>query len=70
MREALQRQARRESGALAVAVVWMLLVLLICVLLWDAGCLTRQASLVHWLVIGVLPPALTLWRLEQAMAPS
>ena len=69
MREALQRQARQESWALAVAIVWMLLTQLACVLLWDAGWLTRQASLVHWLIVGVLPPALALSRLEQEASP-
>lgn len=70
MREASQRQARRESCALSIAIVWMLLLQFICVLLWDAGWLTRQASLVHWLIVGVLPPALALWRLERATSPS
>jgi hypothetical protein len=37
---------------------------LACVLCWDAGLLTRQASLLHWLVVGVLPPALALWGME------
>jgi hypothetical protein len=55
-----------EAGALAIAVVWLLLVQLGCVALWDAGWLTRQAALVHWLLVGVLPPALALWRMERA----
>ena len=59
---------RAESRALAVAVVWMLLTQLACVLLWDAGWMTRPAALVHWLVIGVLPPALALWRMQPAVA--
>ena len=66
MREALRRQ---ESRALAVAIVWMLLMQLACVLLWDSGWLTRQASLIHWLIVGVLPPALALWQQEKAAAP-
>lgn len=69
VREALQRQARQESYALAVAVVWMLLMQLACVLLWDAGWLTRQASLVHWLIVGVLPPALALWQQAPVASP-
>ena len=69
MREALQHQGRQQSRALAVAIIWMLLMQLSCVLLWDAGWLTRQASLVHWLIVGVLPPALALWRLEEAAVP-
>lgn len=66
MREASQQQGRAESRALAIAIVWLLLTQLGCVLLWDSGWLSRQASLIHWLVVGVLPPALSLWRLEQA----
>jgi hypothetical protein len=42
----------------------MMLAQLACVLCWDAGLLTRQASLLHWLVVGVLPPALALWTSE------
>ncbi len=64
MRESSPNQARAESLALAIAVVWMLTTQLICVLAWDAEWLTRQASLIHWLMIGVLPPALSLWRSE------
>jgi len=60
------RAARRgEAAALAVSVLWLLLAQLACVALWDAGWLTRQAALVHWLVVGVLPPALALWRMER-----
>ena len=44
---------------------WLLLVQLACVLLWDAEWLTRQAALVHWLVVGVLPPAFALWGMER-----
>ncbi|MFZ4410627.1 MAG: hypothetical protein ACOYOH_25005 [Paracraurococcus sp.] len=61
MREASRPQARAEQRALAVAVVWMLLTQLACVVLWDAGWMERQAALIHWLVVGVLPPALALW---------
>lgn len=65
MREASRPQARAEQRALAVAVVWMLVVQLGCVFLWDAGWLVRQAALIHWLVVGVLPPALALWGMRQ-----
>jgi hypothetical protein len=62
MREASSRQLwRAQSRALAISVVWMLLVQILCVLLWDGGFLNRQSALVHWLVMGVLPPALALW---------
>ncbi len=69
MREASRRdEARAQSRALAIAIAWMLLTQLGCVLLWDAGWLTRQASLVHWLLVGVLPPALALWGMERRLA--
>ncbi|MDO9709519.1 hypothetical protein [Paracraurococcus lichenis] len=61
MREASRQQARAEQRALAIAVAWMLLVQLACVALWDSGFLGRQAALVHWLIVGVLPPAFALW---------
>ena len=66
MREASRPQARAEQRALAVAVVWMLLAQLACVMLWDAGFMERQAALIHWLVVGVLPPALALWGMVPA----
>jgi hypothetical protein len=65
MREASRPQARAEQRALAVAVVWMLAVQLGCVFLWDAGWIARQAALIHWLIIGVLPPALALWGMRR-----
>ncbi len=52
------------TGPLAISVIWLLLAQLGCVLAWDFELLTRQAALVHWLLIGVLPPALALWQLE------
>ncbi len=52
------------TGPLAISVIWLLVAQLGCVLAWDFELLTRQAALVHWLVIGVLPPALALWQLE------
>lgn len=47
--------------ALAVSVAWLLFVQLIAVVAWETELLTRQGALLHWLVIGVLPPALALW---------
>ena len=64
MREASRRQWHAESRALSIAIVWMLLVQLGCVLLWNSGWLTRQTALVHWLLVGVLPPALALWQMR------
>lgn len=57
------RQEPRPGGsrALAVSLAWMFLVQLACVVLWDAGWLTRAEALVDWLLVGVLPPAMALW---------
>lgn len=65
MRDASRQQARAEQRALAIAVAWMLLVQLACVVLWDAGWLERQAALIHWLIVGVMPPALALWGMQE-----
>ena len=65
MRDLSRRRAERaQSVALLVSLAWMVLAQLACVACWDAGLLTRQASLLHWLVVGVLPPALALWGME------
>jgi hypothetical protein len=47
--------------ALGISVARMLIVQLLCVVLWGTGWLTRQAALIDWLMVGVLPPALALW---------
>jgi hypothetical protein len=60
-----QGEWRVETFALAIAILWMLALQLVCVVLWDSSWLTRQAALVHWLIVGVMPPALALWRLER-----
>ena len=52
------------GGALGAAVLWLLFVQVLAVLAWDADLLTRQAALLHWLAVGVLPPALALWSLD------
>jgi hypothetical protein len=51
-----------------VAVVWMLLVQYGCVLLWGADWLTQQSALVHWLVVGSLPPILAPAQMRPAEA--
>ena len=59
------RQAERaQSVALLVSLAWMVLAQVGCVMVWEAGFLTRQAALLHWLVVGVLPPAMALWTME------
>jgi len=55
-----------ETLALALSVLWLLLVQAIAVTAWDAELLTRQGALVHWLLVGVLPPALALWSMTPA----
>lgn len=57
-------EQRTQSMVLIVSLAWMVLIQLGCVVCWDSGLLTRQASLLHWLVVGVLPPALALWTSE------
>ena len=70
MQDASRQLRRAQSAALMVSVAWMLLAQLACVVVWDAGWLSRQAALMHWLVVGVLPPGLALWRMERpAPAP-
>jgi hypothetical protein len=46
---------------------WMLLAQLGCVLGWQAGWFDRPGALVHWLLLGVLPPAMALWQSERAL---
>jgi hypothetical protein len=58
-------EQRAQSVALVVSLAWMLLAQVACVLCWEAGLLTRQASLLHWLVVGVIPPALAMWGMEE-----
>jgi hypothetical protein len=53
----------QETLALAMALAWLLAAQLLVLLAWEAELLTRQAALLHWLVVGVLPPALALWSL-------
>jgi hypothetical protein len=62
--------ARAHSRALAISVLWMLAVQLTCVVLWDGGSLTRHGALVHWLLVGVLPPALALWVSQKPAEPA
>jgi membrane protein YqaA with SNARE-associated domain len=61
-------EQRAQSWALVVSLAWMILSQVGCVLCWDAGLLTRQASLLYWLVVGVLPPALAMWTMETERA--
>ena len=49
-----------EVFCLAAGVAWLLFVQLLAVLAWDFDLLTRQAAILHWIVVGVLPPALAL----------
>jgi hypothetical protein len=57
-----------ETAALAIAIIWLLIVQFVAVLAWDAELLTRQGALVHWLIVGVLPPALALWSMKGSEA--
>lgn len=53
-----------ETLALAVSVFWLLIAQAVAVMAWDAELLTRQGALVHWLLVGVMPPALALWGMQ------
>lgn len=59
-----------ETRALALTILWLLLMQVLAVLAWQAGLLTRQAALLHWLTLGVLPPALALWTLAPDTPPA
>jgi hypothetical protein len=52
-----------ETRALGLSIAWLLLVQILAVIAWEADLLTRQGALLHWLTVGVLPPALALWSL-------
>lgn len=58
-----------ETLALALTILWLLLVQVLALLAWQAGLLTRQGALLHWLAVGVLPPALALWSLGPSAPP-
>lgn len=58
-----------ETLALAASVAWLLAAQVLAVIAWDADLLTRQGALVHWLLVGVLPPALALWSMQPSEAP-
>jgi len=55
-----------ETAAFAISILWLLFIQFLAVLAWDAELLTRQAALLHWVVVGVLPPALTLAGMNRA----
>jgi hypothetical protein len=58
-----------EIIALALSILWLLFAQMLAMIAWDAGLLTRQGALVHWLLVGVMPPALALWSMPPAQAP-
>lgn|GEM_PF-2788055 len=69
MKKALSR-LDLETRALLVSVVWLLVVQVAAVLAWEADLVTRQSALLHWLFVGVLPPALALWQLPEETPPA
>lgn len=56
---------RTHTLALAVALAYASLAFAACAIAADAGLLTKQASLLHWLAAGVLPAALALASLPE-----
>jgi hypothetical protein len=55
-----------ESRALAISVGWLVAVQFLAVLAWAVGLLSREAAVVHWVLLGVLPPAMALAGLAKA----
>ena len=55
-----------ETAALAISIAWLLFVQFVVVLVWESGLFSRQGALIHWLIVGVLPPALALWSMKPA----
>jgi hypothetical protein len=58
-----------ETLALGASVLWLLAIQLIAVSAWQLDLLSRQGALIHWLVVGVLPPALALWTMPVGPRP-
>ena len=46
--------------ALMIAIAWVLFAQFLAILAWDAGLITQGSAVVHWLLVGVLPPTLAL----------
>jgi hypothetical protein len=55
-----------ESRALAISVAWLVLMQFLAVLAWSVGLLSRESAVVHWVLLGVLPPAMALASLTQS----
>lgn len=53
-----------ESRALAVSILWLLFVQVLAMLAWHLGLLSRMDAMMHWLLIGVMPPVLALLTTE------
>ncbi|MCK8786428.1 hypothetical protein M0638_18795 [Roseomonas sp. NAR14] len=51
--------------ALLVSTAWLLLCQLVFVVLWHFGWMSHGVALLHWLVVGVMPPGMALWRFER-----
>jgi hypothetical protein len=54
-----------ESRELAIAIGWLLLVQVLAVAAWTIGLLSRDAAVIHWVLLGVLPPAMALARMTR-----
>jgi hypothetical protein len=51
------------SRALLISIAWLVAIQILALLAWGAGLLTREAAVVHWVLLGVMPPAMALARL-------
>ncbi|WP_137181627.1 hypothetical protein [Roseomonas sp. AR75] len=48
--------------AFAISVAWLIAAQILALLAWGFGLMTRDSALVHWVLLGVLPPAMALAR--------
>jgi hypothetical protein len=48
--------------AFVISVAWLIAVQILALLAWSIGLMTRDSALLHWVLLGVLPPAMALAR--------
>jgi hypothetical protein len=49
-----------ERRAFALSLGWLFVMQALALLAWNAGLLSRDAAVVHWVLLGVMPPAMAL----------
>ncbi|MDI3309552.1 MAG: hypothetical protein QJR07_20975 [Acetobacteraceae bacterium] len=65
MRDRFRQPWPAPMRALSIPVAWMLPGAAPVRGVVEHRLLTHQSALTHWLMVGVLPPALALWRAER-----